>query len=338
MKEFIDQKAFVDAQSLDQKIVELFRKRPGGVISGEELGNTLNISRTAVWKHIKTLKKLGYLIEAVPSQGYRLLSSPDILIPAEISAGMETKRIGRKIICFKETDSTNIVAFKLAEEGMEEGTVVIAEEQHRGKGRLGRHWESPYGTNLYCSIILRPPLTPVNAPQLTFLSAVAVTKAIETTTSLHPFIKWPNDVLINGMKVAGLLNEINAETERIHFVVLGIGVNINMRREQFPNDLRHPASSLFLEGGAHVNRVEFARALFITFDKLYDDYLIRGYNTIKEEWLSRSIVLGRKVKISFEDSELVGLVTGIDDYGALLLRKSDGEISRVLSGDVSLLE
>jgi BirA family biotin operon repressor/biotin-[acetyl-CoA-carboxylase] ligase len=338
LKEFIEQAACSGAQSLDQKIIELFRKKTGGIISGEELGNTLNISRTAVWKHIKTLKELGYRIEAVPSQGYRLLSSPDILIPAEIAAGMETKKIGRKIICFKETDSTNLVAFKLAEEGMEEGTVVIAEEQHRGKGRLGRHWESPYGTNLYCSIILRPPLSPVKAPQLTFLSAVAVAQAIETTTSLHPFIKWPNDVLVNGMKVAGLLNEINAETEKIHFVVLGIGVNINMRREQFPDELRHPASSLFLELGSPVNRVEFTRALLLAFDRLYDNYLAHGYDSIRKEWLSRSIVLGRKVKISFEESESVGIVSGIDDYGALLLQKSDGEISRVLAGDVSLLE
>jgi BirA family biotin operon repressor/biotin-[acetyl-CoA-carboxylase] ligase len=338
LTESIEQTASAAAQSIDQKIVALFRRMPGGIISGEELGKTLSISRTAVWKHIKALKELGYQIEAVPSRGYRLIFSPDLLIPAEISAKLATKRIGRKIIYLKETDSTNLVAFKYAEEGAEEGTVVIAEQQHRGKGRMGRHWESPYGINLYTSIILRPPLPPVNAPQLTFLSAVAVAQAIETTTSLRPAIKWPNDVLVNGMKVAGLLNEINAETEKIHFIVLGIGVNINMPGEQFPDTLRHPASSLLLEGGSPVNRVEFTRALFIAFDRLYDAYLTGGYNQIREEWLLRSIVSGKRVKISFEKSETVGIATGIDDYGALLVRHDNGEISRVLAGDVSLLD
>jgi len=325
------------ARTLDQQILELFREKKGGLVSGEELSGALQVSRTAVWKHIKSLKELGYRIEAVPSQGYRLVASPDLLIPAEIAAGLTSTRIGRHIICFKETDSTNEVAFKLAEEGAEEGTVVVAEAQRRGKGRLGRRWESPAGVNLYCSIVLRPPILPIKAAQLTFLSTVAVARAIAATSSLNAFIKWPNDLLINGRKVAGLLNEMSAETEKVNFVVLGIGVNINMHRDQFPTELRHPATSLFLEGGGPVSRLAFTRALLEALDELYETYLHHGYGPVREEWLARCNFLGRQVRISFQEKELGGTAEGIDADGALLVRLVDGKIERVLAGDVTII-
>lgn len=338
MKKFSSQTALTDARSTGQKLIELFRRNPGGTISGEELGSALNISRTAVWKHIKGLQGLGYRIEPVPSRGYRLVSSPDMLIAEEISSGLETRRIGRKIICFEKTESTNLAAFQLGEQGAEEGTVVIAEEQSRGKGRLGRHWESPGGVNLYCSIILRPPIMPYMAPQFTLLTSVAVAQTIETTTSLRPRIKWPNDILVNGMKVSGMLNEMSAETEKINFIVLGIGVNLNMRREQFPNDLRHPASSLFLESGKTVNRVEFTRALITAYDLLYNVYLREGIAPIRDQWIARSTFLGKKVKVSFQGTESCGIASGVDDDGALLLERDNGRIEKVLAGDVSIME
>ena len=321
--------------SLDQRILEIFRTREGGIVSGEELSLTLNVSRTAVWKHIKSLQNLGYRIAAVPSQGYRLLSVPDILIPAEIAAGLDSRRIGSEIICYTETDSTNTVAFRLAEEGAAEGTVVIADAQRHGKGRLGRGWESPPGVNLYCSILLRPPIVPSAAFQLTFLSAVAVARAIDRAANLQPQIKWPNDILINGRKVAGLLNEMSAETEKVHFVVLGIGVNLNMRREQYPADLRHPATSLLLESGEKVNRTAFVRELLAALDTLYDSYLRMGYGPIREEWLARSRMLGRTVSVAMHDRAVIGEVCGIDENGALLLRLPTGREERVLSGDVA---
>ncbi|HEY6873187.1 MAG TPA: biotin--[acetyl-CoA-carboxylase] ligase [Geobacteraceae bacterium] len=324
-------------KSLDQRILALFRAKPGWVVSGEELSTLLNVSRTAVWKRIKSLKDLGYRIEAVPSQGYRLVAVPDLLIPEEITAGLTTRRIGRRVISFRETDSTNEVAFRLAEEGAEEGTVVVAEAQRRGKGRLGRQWVSPAGVNLYCSVILRPPVLPVRAPQLTFLSAVAVARAVAATTTLHPFIKWPNDLLINGGKVAGLLNEMSAETEKVNFLVLGIGVNINMRRGQFPADLRHPATSLCLEEGAEVSRLAFVRALLEALDALYADYLLHGYEPVRREWLALSNVLGRRVRVAFQESETVGVAEGIDEDGALLLQLADGRVERVLAGDVTII-
>jgi BirA family biotin operon repressor/biotin-[acetyl-CoA-carboxylase] ligase len=338
LREFSEQILSADVKSTDQKIIELFRKCPGAIISGEQIANILNISRTAVWKHIRSLRARDYLIDAVPSRGYRLLNSPDILVADEITPGLLTRRVGKKIICLTQTDSTNLVAFALGEKGAEEGTVVTAEEQSHGKGRLGRHWESPAGVNLYCSIILRPPLLPVKAPQFAFLSAVAVAQAIETVTSLKPLIKWPNDVLVNGLKVSGLLNEMSAEMDKINFIVLGVGVNINMRRDQFPHELRHPASSLLLESGSPVNRIEFTRNFLTILDSLYDDYLRNGAASIREEWLSRSALTGKTVRVSFQNNESVGIASGLDDDGALLIRHNNGNIEKILAGDVSIID
>ena len=297
----------------------------------------MQVSRTAVWKHIKSLRDAGYRIEAVPSRGYRLLAAPDLLLPEEIAVGLHSARIGRRLICYRETGSTNEDAFKLAEEGAEEGTVVFAEAQRRGKGRLGRRWESPDGVNLYCSVILRPPILPARAAQLTFLSVVAAARAIEAVTSLRPSIKWPNDLLLSGKKVAGLLNEMSAETEKVNFIVLGIGVNINMDRPQFPDDLRHPATSLFLEAGRPVRRLDIARALLEALDALYDSYLQNGYGPVREEWLARSAFIGRRIRVTFHDKDLHGTAEGIDEEGALLVRAPDGRLERVLAGDVTIL-
>ncbi len=337
MKEHAGRNSDQGAQNLGQRILAIFREIPGRVVSGGRLSSDLHVSRTAVWKHVAALRELGYRIEAVPSRGYRLLAAPDLLIPEEICTGLHTARIGRKVVCFREIPSTNDAAFKLAEDGAEEGTVVIAEAQSRGKGRLGRHWQSPAGMNLYCSVILRPPIPPVMAAQLTFLSAVAAARAIESVTPLRPSIKWPNDLLLNGAKVAGLLNEMSAETEKVNFIVLGIGVNINMRREHFSGDLRHPATSLLLEGREPVNRVHFTRALLQALDALYDTYLDRGYGPVREEWLTRCNVLGRQVLVAFQEKELSGTAEGIDDEGALMVRSRDGRLERVLAGDVTIL-
>ena len=336
MKENAAEIVDAGSKTIDQQIVEIFRARDGEVVSGAELSTSLLISRTAVWKHIKSLKDAGYSIDAVPARGYRLLSSPDMLLPGEIAAGLATRLIGKKIICFKSIDSTNSAAFRLAEEGAADGTVVIADAQTRGKGRLGREWASPDGVNLYCSVILRPALPPMAAPQLTFLSVIAVARAVEQATSLVPMIKWPNDILIGGKKIAGLLNEMSAETEKVNFIVLGIGVNVNMHPDQFPAELRHPASSLLVEGGEPVNRNSFVRLLLRELDALYDVYLREGYGPIRDEWQSRSQMRGRRVTVTCQDHVISGVVSGIDDIGALIL-DVDGREERVLSGDVKIL-
>lgn len=318
-------------------ILRLFRDN-GGFVSGEFFSRALGVSRTAVWKHISSLRELGHVIEAVPSRGYKLISSPEFLDSREIKAELITSLVGRRLDCLKQTTSTNADAFRIAEEGAPEGTVVIADAQNGGKGRRGRVWSSPAGVNLYCSVVLRPSIMPHEAPQLTFLSAVAVARAIERTTDLVPEIKWPNDVLIGGKKVAGLLNEMSAETDGINFIVLGIGVNLNMTADQFPDDLRYPATSLLLESGSRVCRTHFAAVMLSELDKLYADFASSGFGPVREEWQMRCNANGRTVSVNDAgDEHKVGMFVGIDSDGALLLRSGDDRIERIVSGDVRVI-
>ncbi|MDR3579309.1 MAG: biotin--[acetyl-CoA-carboxylase] ligase [Oryzomonas sp.] len=318
-------------------ILQLFRQQ-GGFVSGEQLSRELGVSRTAVWKHISTLRAAGYQVEAFPSRGYRLISSPDTLSTEEISVQLNTAIIGKRLVNLALTASTNAEAFRLAEDGAVEGAVVTADEQNKGKGRLGRTWSSPPGANLYCSVILRPKIKPLEAPQLTFLSAVAVARAIEQVTGLKPEIKWPNDVLIGGKKVAGLLNEMSAETDGINFVILGIGVNLNMTADQFPGDLRHPATSLYIETGVKVGRARFTALLLNELDRLYADFLDHGFALVRREWQERCNADGREVVISNHGcADIRGQFAGIDSDGALLVQGPDGAIERILSGDVRVL-
>jgi BirA family biotin operon repressor/biotin-[acetyl-CoA-carboxylase] ligase len=324
---------------IDRLLLASFLGCSTGFLSGADLSDAVNVSRTTVWKRIETLREYGFVFESVPSRGYRLVDIPDFLHPAAIAAGMSTRRLGRVMVTYPETGSTNAVASRLGEEGAAEGTVVLAESQAQGKGRLGRIWTSPPGVNLYCSVLLRPPIPPSNAPQLTFLSAVAVVRAINNCSVLAPVIKWPNDILINGAKVAGLLNEMTAETDRVSTLVLGIGVNLNMTREQFPDDLRHPASSLLLESGIRVDRIAFTRNLLEALDELYDCYLAGGYPEIRDEWLSYCGVIGKQVFISDTATlERAGVARGIDENGALLLELPDGTVERIYAGDVRLVD
>jgi BirA family biotin operon repressor/biotin-[acetyl-CoA-carboxylase] ligase len=319
-------------------ILRLFREAGSGFVSGELVSRELQVSRTAVWKHINGLRDAGYVVEAIPSRGYHLLSSPDILSVEEVREKLNTTRIGRQLVCLPETTSTNADAFHLAEAGAEDGTTVIADAQNGGKGRRGRVWSSPSGVNLYCSVVLRPAIMPHEAPQLTFLSAVAVARAIAQTTALVPEIKWPNDVLISGRKVAGLLNEMSAETDRVNFVILGIGVNLNMTLAQFPADVRTPATSLLLEQGLPVNRAQFAARMLGELDRLYTDFLHHGFGPVRDEWQQRCNANGREVVVSEADVETVrGMFHGIDGDGALLLRFPDGTVERILSGDVRVV-
>jgi BirA family biotin operon repressor/biotin-[acetyl-CoA-carboxylase] ligase len=319
-------------------ILRLFREAGSGFVSGELISRELQISRSAVWKHINGLRDAGYKIEAIPSRGYHLLSSPDILSLDEVREKLNTTCIGRQLVCLSETVSTNADAFRLADAGAGEGTTVIADAQSGGKGRRGRFWSSPAGVNLYCSVVLRPVIMPHEAPQLTFLSAVAVARAIELTTSLKPEIKWPNDVLVKGRKVAGLLNEMSAETDGINFVILGVGVNLNMTQGQFPADLRTPATSLLLEQGRTVNRAQFAAAMLGELDRLYAGFLAQGFGPVRDEWQQRCNAAGREVIVSEGGGETTrGMFHGIDGDGALLVRFQDGMVERILSGDVKVV-
>lgn len=318
-------------------ILHLFRAKVG-YVSGEYLSKELGVSRTAIWKHISALRNDGYLIEAIPSRGYRLVSSPDVIDLHEVKASLDNAKIGSRLEFLKLTVSTNADAFRMAEEGAIEGTTVLADSQSGGKGRRGRVWSSPAGVNLYCSVVLRPSIMPYEAPQLTFLSTVAVARAIELTTTLVPEIKWPNDLLISGKKVAGLLNEMSAETDGINFVILGIGVNLNMTADMFPSDLRHPATSLLLESGVRVDRSRFTGTMLQELNRLYADFLMHGFGPVREEWQQRCNATGRQVTVSDSGTACTGgRFIGIDSDGALLLHSDDDILHRITCGDVRVI-
>ena len=319
-------------------ILRLFREAGNSFVSGAVISRELDMSRTAVWKHINALREAGYVIEAIPSRGYQLVLTPNILSSEEVREKLSSAIIGQRLICLSETTSTNTFAFRLAEEGASEGTVIIADTQSGGKGRMGRVWSSPPGINLYCSVVLRPTVKPYQAPQLTFLSAVAVARAIEMTTALKAEIKWPNDVLIRGRKVAGLLNEMSAETDGINFVILGIGVNLNMSAVQLPTELRTPATSLLMEQGRPVSRAQFAATMLNELDCLYADFLQHGFGPVREEWQQRCNAHGCEISVSDGGAETMrGMFAGIDSDGALLIRLPDGAETRILSGDVRVV-
>lgn len=317
-----------------ETILLLFSQTPDGFVSGEKISAELGVSRTAVWKHIRNLRQSGYVIEAIPSRGYQLRQSPDILMPESIQTGLECRRIGSEVRCFEETDSTNLQACHFGDEGAADGLVVIADCQRSGKGRMGRQWESPGGVNLYASILLRPPILPFEAPKLTFLSAVAVCHAITCCTELQPTVKWPNDVLLDGAKVAGLLNEMSSETDQVHYVVLGIGVNLNMSAEQFPSDLRYPATSLAIASGKAVSRLCFTRTLLRKLDTLYQTYLEQGSTPILSAWADLCDLTGKAVQVDCNELKIEGTMVGLAEDGALLVRTDAGKIESIYAGDV----
>lgn len=324
----------IDDEETRSQVLRLLRESSHPFLSGQELSRQLGISRAAIWKQIEQLRNLGYDIVAIPARGYHLQAGPERLTPAELRQGLQTALVGRDIHCFSSIPSTNSHACQLAEGGATEGTVVVADAQSAGKGRLGRSWASPPGVNLYLSLILRPPVPPREAPLMTFLSSLAVARTIEDVTGLVPTVKWPNDVLLNGRKVAGLLNEMSAESERIHYVVLGIGLNINMRADEFPADLRYPATSLLLATGSLQSRLALCRRLFAELDELYRDYLANGHEGIMNGWLRYFDLLNVMVEVFDGHGSQRGRVSGVADDGALLLLGDDGAIRRILAGDV----
>lgn len=317
-----------------QKILRLFRDRPAAYLSGEVLSRELGISRTAVWKHIRALRALGYRIDAVTSRGYRMLGGPETLVADEIRSRLATRLVGRELVCHDQLASTNLTAMELGEAGAAEGLVVIADRQTAGKGRLGRSWASPGGVNLYLSILLRPSIPPWEVPRLTFVSAVAAARALQDATGVMVEVKWPNDLLVKGKKIAGLLNEMSAESDAVHHVVLGIGLNINMTAGQFPSDLRYPATSVLLETGSAGSRLEVVVALLEHFDRLYTEFLTTGLTPILSSWQELFSMRGQTVRVESGANARIGVIVGVDEEGALLLRTATGEVEKVLAGDV----
>lgn len=318
---------------MDDKILNIFRSSNGEFISGEEISEKLKISRAGVWKHIEQLRKEGYEITGEPHLGYRLLSAPDKLIPEEISYGLHTRIIGRKIYSYETTDSTMDVAHRLAQSNAPEGTVVFSEGQSKGRGRMGRHWLSPKGKGIYLSLILRPNVSPAEAPKITLISAVAAALAIRKVAHLGALIKWPNDILVNDRKVCGILTEMSAEVNTVRYIVLGAGINVNTGKEHLPKE----ATSIKAEAKEEISRIELAQEFLREIERLYFLFKEKGFKSIIEEWKGLSHTLGEEVRILCQDKKIEGLAVDLDMSGALVVRLDNGFMEHITAGDVVMV-
>lgn len=307
-----------------------FLKRHDGYISGEEISRSLKISRSAVWKVMRDLRGDGYDIEAATHRGYRLLKSPDLLYPNEISSGLSTKVLGREIVYLEQTPSTMDVAMEMAVNSSAEGTMVIAEMQTKGKGRLGRSWVSPKGQGLYFSLILRPKLAVSEIPLMTLMSALAVCQTVREMTPLEAKIKWPNDILIDGRKLSGILMELNADMDGVKFVILGIGLNVNTPLKSLPAH----AASLKSETHKAYSRVALLQALLKNLETWYHIFQHQGSKPILQKWRQWSDTLGRNVRLEDQQGIVEGMAVDVDEMGRLMLEDKSGRILRRMTGDV----
>ena len=320
-----------------QRILEMLMDATGVYISGEQMSGKLGISRAAVWKHIKILESEGYEIDSISGLGYKLNSIPDILDSKTIRHGLKTQSFGHSLEIYETIDSTNSRAKKLALDGAPEGTIVVADTQSAGRGRMDRTWISPAKKGLWLSIILTPPIKPQRAPELTVLAAIATVRALEDFIGLSASIKWPNDIVINGKKLCGILAEIQAEPDVINSVVMGIGINVNMQREDFPDELKDLATSLFIEKDKVFSRRELLSVLLENLEKIYYEYLKSDdLGPFLDFYKSCSVTLGRNVKVAERASSFECFAFDIHKDGALLVRLNDGSTRKILSADVSV--
>jgi len=306
-------------------------------VSGADLAHRLGISRAAVWARVEEMRELGYEISASPHRGYRLVGVPDVLHADDLLSRLSPALVvGRDIQVFQETTSTNDVMEKLARDGVAEGAVVFAETQTRGRGRLGRTWLSPLGKGLWFSVLLRPSLCPQETTRLTVAAATALSRAIARQTSLVPEIKWPNDLLIRGRKVAGILTELRAEVDQVKYVILGIGVDVNQQAEDFPRELKAIATSLRKEAGQPFRRADLAAAMLEELDRDYARVCRGDFDGIAQEWEERCTTLGHQIGIRMGDRITYGRAEALDTDGALLVRTQHGHLERITGGDVTL--
>ena len=312
-----------------EKILD-FLKRKADYVSGDQLSHRLGITRQALWKHIQALKDSGYDIVAVPHLGYRLISSPDRLMPLEVARDLNTKFVGKKIYYFDTLSSTMDAAWQLGIKGSLEGTIVLAETQTKGRGRLGRSWFSPKYKGIYLSLILRPKILPHQMPLLTLMNAVSICEAIREKTGLNCQIKWPNDILIHHKKLGGILTELDAETDLSRFVVIGIGLNVNNDKKTLPL----AATSLKEQKKQEINRLELLQEILRKIEANYFLFQKKGSQPIVEKWRDWNISLGRRVKVIFQKEHIEGQALDIDSDGGLLIRNDAGLIQKVMAGDV----
>lgn len=323
--------------STRSRLLAELKKKTGSYVSGELLSSILDISRSAVSKHISVLKQSGYTIEASPKVGYCLIKSTDQLLPDEIRDGLETTIIGRgEIHHFSNIDSTNNKAKELAASGLPDGSLIIAEKQTAGRGRKGRSWFSAEGSGISMSLVIRPEISPGEISRITLLTAVAAAEAIIALTPVKPEIKWPNDILVNGKKLAGILTEMTMEMDAIDYVVIGIGLNVNTPPDAFANEIRSIATSLYAETDTAWSRVDIVKAFLAHFERLYLSVLQAGFSDIIRRWKDLSNLIGKSVRVDVSGKLLTGTVSDIAEDGVLILCDDTGTEHRILSGDVLL--
>lgn len=321
--------------TLRTRLIDLFSEAGDGFISGQKISDALGCSRTAVWKHIEELRKEGYEVEAVRRKGYRLIKKPGKLSESEIRFGLKTEVLGKQLHYRDVLPSTQKTAHELANDGAPEGTLVVADKQTAGRGRMARVWHSQEGNGIWMSLILRPDVPLQKTPQLTLLSAVAVVQAIEAFTGVQAAIKWPNDLMIHGKKAVGILTELQAEEDRVRSVILGIGINVNQQETDFPGELQDIATSLSMEAGEKIDRAGLIQEILLTFEKRYQDYLNHSFTPIKLLWESYAVGLGNELRARTLQGTFYGKSLGIDDEGVLLLETKDG-IKKIYSADIEL--
>lgn len=314
----------------EDAVLESLRRSRERFISGEELARELSVTRAAVWKAIEGLRRLGYEVTAHPHAGYRLDGVPDRLYADEIRLGLETEYMGLSTHAYENCDSTNDIARSLAQQNAPEGTLVVAERQLKGRGRLGRTWSSPAGKNLLFSLVLRPRLTPDAVGRLTLVSAVSMVRTIREQTGVQAAIKWPNDLVYRDKKLGGILTEMSAEADRVHFCVVGIGVNLNSD----PDALPEGAASLKKLSGQTVPRVPFLRRFLEVFERDYETLKAGRFDLLADDWRRYSHTISRRVTASLPDRQIEGQAVDIDAAGMLWIRRDNGLQERVTSGDI----
>lgn len=304
-------------------------------ISGQQLCEHLGVSRTAIWKVMKRLKEEGYEIDSVSNKGYRLISQPDVLTKEAILSKLQTKYMGQNLVCLKETTSTNTIAKQMAEEKAEEGTLVVANHQTVGKGRRGRVWSSPKNTGIFMTVILKPRIRPEFASMLTIVAAKVLNDVIREVSGLPCMIKWPNDIVVNGKKICGILTELSAEVDYINYIVVGIGINVSMM--SFPEELKDKATSILLETGKNSNRAELVAKTMHCFERYYEEFIqTNTLQPLEEEYNKVLINMNKEVKVLSGEESYTGIARGITDKGHLLVEKENHKVEEVYAGEVSV--
>ncbi|OPX89513.1 MAG: Bifunctional ligase/repressor BirA [Pelotomaculum sp. PtaB.Bin117] len=321
---------------MKRAVLRLLKEFQPEFVSGEDICKKLDVTRTAVWKHIQTLREDGYGIDARPRAGYSLVRVPDRLYAEEILDGLNSKFFGQQVYYYDSVSSTNDMAKELVRQGARDGSIVVAEEQTGGKGRLGRKWHSPKYKNVCFSVILYPSVNPSEASQMTMVTAVALALAVRKKTGVPVGIKWPNDLFVGGRKICGILTEMSAELDRIDYLVVGAGLNVNQELIELPEEVRDIATSLKVETGAELARVDLLQAMLEEYEQWYQLWLEQGFPVVLAKWKELSVSLHCPVRVHTLNKSWEGWAEDVDYDGALLLRLPDGGLQRLIVGDVSL--